>query len=171
MACFYFSDLYSCLGILPKTRSVWQLERQEKWFDNIWENRHSSDFSTSVEIRFTSERLELREAGWSCPPRFRKTWYSIEESNPHWETSKLWIKFIEIIHAYLFPLQSLVNSFISSFYFCVSIGNMHTKIIRFSIFKKCEKLKQILTMSPMVIKIYFNGKGFSWDHTKFNRFI
>ena len=44
MACFYISDLSSCLEILPKTRSVWQLEREEKWFDNIWENRHSSDF-------------------------------------------------------------------------------------------------------------------------------
>ena len=36
--------LFNSLDILPKIRPVEQLEREEKWFDNILENRHSSDF-------------------------------------------------------------------------------------------------------------------------------
>ena len=62
-----------------------------------------------------------------------------------------------------FTLHSLVNAFISSFCFYLNIGNMHTKTIplniRFSIVKKCEKLKLILIMPLSVIKICFNGKG------------
>ena len=42
--CFYFSNLFSCLEILLKTRTPWQLEREEKWFDIMWEYRHSRDF-------------------------------------------------------------------------------------------------------------------------------
>lgn len=34
LACFCFSNLFSCLEILPKTRSVWRLEGEEKWFRN-----------------------------------------------------------------------------------------------------------------------------------------
>ena len=56
-----------------------------------------------------------------------------------------------------FPLESLVNVFISSLVFLLS--------------KKCEKLKQILIMPPIMIKICFNGKGFLWDHAKLNRLI
>ena len=31
IACFYFSNLFSCFEISPKTHSVWQVEREEKW--------------------------------------------------------------------------------------------------------------------------------------------
>ena len=55
MTCFYFSNLCSCLEILPKIRSVWQLEREEKWVDN-WQyvgESSSQWFSTSLEIRIS----------------------------------------------------------------------------------------------------------------------
>ena len=126
--------------------------------------RHSSDFQLQWKLDFRMNGLnfekmvDLVHPVRPCPPT--KTRYSIEISNPHWETTKFFIKFIEIIHVYFFPLQSLINVFMSTFYFYVNIGN-----------KKCEKLKQILIMPLSVIKICFNGKGLPWDHTKMNRFI
>ena len=120
-----------------------------------------------MEIRFSNERLELWEGGWSCPPTLRKR-YSVEENNPHWEAAKFFM-FI------FFPLQSFVNAFTSSYYFYVNVGNMHTKIIplntRYSIIKKYEKLRQILIISQSLIKVRFKGKGSSRNHTKLNRFI
>ena len=119
-----------------------------------------------MEIRFSNERLELWEGGWSCLPTLRKR-YSVEENNPDWEAAKFSM-FI------FFPLQSFVNAFTSSYYFYVNVGNMHTKIIplntRYSI-KKYEKLRQILIISQSLIKVRFKGKGSSRDHTKLNRFI
>ena len=50
--CLYFSNLFSYLEILPKTHSPWQLEREEKCFDNTWENRHSSDFQLQWKSNF-----------------------------------------------------------------------------------------------------------------------
>ena len=64
---------------------------------------------------------------------------------------------------YFFSSAILVNAFISSFYFYVNIGNIRARIIRFSIVKKYEKLKQILIMPPGVIKICFSGKGSEAD--------
>ena len=88
--------------------------------------------------------------------------------------NKILYKYIEIIHVYFFPLQSLVNTFISSFYFYVNIGNMHTRIIpfnnHFSIVKKIWKAKVDFNHASKLIKIYFNGKGFSCDQRKLNRF-
>ena len=61
MSCFYFSNLFSCLEILRKTRSVWQLEREDKWFDNIWENRHSSDFQLQWKLDFRMKDLNFEK--------------------------------------------------------------------------------------------------------------
>ena len=58
---FYFSNLFSCLEILPKTRSVWQLETEEKWFDNMWENRHSSDFQLQWKLDFQINGLNFEK--------------------------------------------------------------------------------------------------------------
>ena len=49
---FYFSNLFNSLDILPNIRSVGQLEREEKWFDNMLENRHSSDFQIQCNLDF-----------------------------------------------------------------------------------------------------------------------
>ena len=38
-----------------------------------------------------------------------------------------------LFYIYFFPLQSLANAFISSFYFYVNIVNMHTKIFALNI--------------------------------------
>ena len=32
------------LQTLPKQRIIWMHEREERWFDAMWENRHSPDF-------------------------------------------------------------------------------------------------------------------------------
>ena len=60
-ACFYFSNLFSCLEILPNTRSVWQLEREEKCFDNMWENRHSIDFQLQWKLDFGMNNLSFEK--------------------------------------------------------------------------------------------------------------
>ena len=49
---FSFSNLFNSLEILPKIRSVGQLEREGKWFDNMLENRHSSDFQIQWNLDF-----------------------------------------------------------------------------------------------------------------------
>ena len=128
-----------------------------------------------MQIRFSNERHELWEAGWSCPCGLRKTWYSIEESNPHWEKSKILDKIYRNYPCLFFPLQSPVNAFISSFYFYVDIENIPTRIISlnisFSIVKNTWKAKADFNHAPSVIKISFKGKGFACDHTNLNRFI
>ena len=59
MACFYFSNLFSCLEINLKTNSIWQLEREEKWFNNMWENHHSSDFQLQQKLDFQINGLNF----------------------------------------------------------------------------------------------------------------
>ena len=61
MASFYFSNLVSCLEILLKTRSVWQLGREEKWFDNMWKHRHSSDFQLRWKFDFRMNGLNFEK--------------------------------------------------------------------------------------------------------------
>ena len=49
-----------------------------------------------------------------------------------------------IIHAYLFTLQSLVNVFVSSFYFDVNSGKMHTRITGIiSLNTRCSIVKKM----------------------------
>ena len=79
MHSFYFSNLFNSLDILPKIRSVGQLEREEKWFDNMLENRHSSDFQIQWKLDFQMNRLmnfyklvDLVNSGkWSNPERIK----------------------------------------------------------------------------------------------------
>ena len=54
-------NLFSCLEIIWKTRSVWQLEREEKWFDNMWENRLSSDFQLQWKLDFRMNSLNFQK--------------------------------------------------------------------------------------------------------------
>ena len=61
MTCLYFSNLFSYLEILLKTHSPWQLEREEKWFDNMWENRHSSDFQLQWKLDFRLNGLKFEK--------------------------------------------------------------------------------------------------------------
>ena len=41
---FYFKHTCMFLQTLPKQRIIWMHEREERWFDAMWENRHSPDF-------------------------------------------------------------------------------------------------------------------------------
>ena len=59
MARFYLSNLFSFLEILPKTGSVWKIEREEKRFVNIWENCHSSDFQLQWKLDFRMNGLNF----------------------------------------------------------------------------------------------------------------
>ena len=61
IACLYFSNLFSCVEILPKTRCVWQLEREQKWFVNMWENSHSSDFQLQWKLDFRINGLNFEK--------------------------------------------------------------------------------------------------------------
>lgn len=61
LACFYFGNLFSCLEILLNTRSVWQLEREDKWFDDMRENRHSSDFQLHWKSDFRMKGLNFEK--------------------------------------------------------------------------------------------------------------
>ena len=46
MVCFHFGNLFSYLEFHPKT-AMFGNEKEKKWFDNLWENRQSSDFQTA----------------------------------------------------------------------------------------------------------------------------
>ena len=61
MAWFYFSNLFSFLEILPKIRSVWKLEREEKRFLIMWENCHSSDFQLQWKLDFRMNGLNFEK--------------------------------------------------------------------------------------------------------------
>ena len=56
--CSDFSNLRRCLESLPKTR-VWQLEREEKWLDKMWDNSHSSDFQLQWKLDFRMNGLSF----------------------------------------------------------------------------------------------------------------
>ena len=60
MSCFYFSNLINCMDILPKTRSVWERDREEFWFENMWENRHNHDMQLQrrLDFRMNGENFE-----------------------------------------------------------------------------------------------------------------
>ena len=49
------------LKFFPKTQSIWQRERKEKWFDNMWENRHSSDFKLQWKLDFPINDLNFEK--------------------------------------------------------------------------------------------------------------
>ena len=61
MAWFYFSNLFTFLEILPKTGSVWKLEREEKRFVNMWENCHSSDIQLQWKLDFRMNGLNFEK--------------------------------------------------------------------------------------------------------------
>ena len=61
VACFYFSNLFTCLEILLNISYVWKPEREEKWFNNMWENRHSSDFQLQWTLDFGMNGLNLEK--------------------------------------------------------------------------------------------------------------
>ena len=80
--CFYFSNLFSYLEILPKTRSPWQLEGEEKWFDNMWENRHSSDFQLQWKLYFRLNGLKFEKLVDLVPPCLEKHDFQLRKVIP-----------------------------------------------------------------------------------------
>ena len=72
MAYFYFNNLFSYLKILLVTRHVWQLEKGGKWFDNKWENRHSSSFQLQWKLDFRMNGLNFEKLVDLVRPGFEK---------------------------------------------------------------------------------------------------
>ena len=72
MAYFYFNNLFSYLKILLVTRHVWQLEKGGKWFDNMWENRHSSSFQLQWKLDFRMNGLNFEKLVDLVHPGFEK---------------------------------------------------------------------------------------------------
>ena len=69
---FCFSNLFSCLEILPKNYSVWLLEKEEKWLDNMWENGHSSGFQLQWKLDFPMNCLNLEKLADLVRPGLEK---------------------------------------------------------------------------------------------------
>ena len=64
--------LVSILEILPKNRSVWQLQIEEKWFDITWENCHASDFQLHWKLDFRMNGLNFEKLVDLVHPRLEK---------------------------------------------------------------------------------------------------
>ena len=72
MTYFYFNNLFSYLEILLVTRHVWQLEKEGKWFDNMWENRHCSGFQLQWKLDFRMNGLNFEKLVDLVHPGFEK---------------------------------------------------------------------------------------------------
>ena len=83
---FFFSNLFGFLEILPKSRFALATRKRREIVSQYVGEPPLHWLLTSPNIRFSNERLELWETGWTCPLTLGKIGSFIEESNPHWET-------------------------------------------------------------------------------------
>ena len=63
MACFsfYFSNIFSCLEILKNFRFLWLLEREDKLFNNMWENCQMNDLNFEKLVDLVRPGLEKHD--------------------------------------------------------------------------------------------------------------
>ena len=72
MFCFYSSNFLNYIQLLPKTRSIWKIDREEFWFESMWENRHNHDTQLQWKLDFRMNGMNFEKLVDLVRPRLEK---------------------------------------------------------------------------------------------------